>query len=1465
MGSHVVMGHLNLHRSNNCGVEFMNYLSILGKKHKLDHNNDISSDMDVFGYNARMVRGQPNRPGQDYINPHSLSDSGSESDTLQPSTSARVGEKRKMNSKNQSRKTPNLENNILNHLDDLGQGTYIPHILNPSGDSIIYLDGNMIDLASLSETDRQKAIKDWQMENLFTDGHDDKPAAGFIFGIQEPNYNEKSQKLGSAFKPSQRLQVLYDASSDPRPRAGILASSNLNLWMDTSYTNKDMCTARWNSGTEFGEIFIVSLYGEDNRKPGCENIVLQPTLIRFLKMCRRENKHFIIMADTNSWSPLWNMPLTDQNKYRPGWARGEKWEDALLDYNIKVLNVGDEWTYYKKDSTRDIDDPITSIIDVSFCSAGLDKLISNWLVRDAVPMSDHTSIEFCFHLHNNHLFDNKKEVYNLSKCNMYRFKKDMEEKVISNELLDPNWNYEKFQKAVNQFCKDITDILDDICPKKVIDQSQQFNPSQPWYNSDCKQWKNRISKIRSYIRRTKKHPIQRGQRPKFTNDDLKEAHFNHNKAMDKAKNEHRKKVLENTVSMSDLGKMSRSFKPKSNSEVNLFKKDDGTSMNATETVNKLCTVLFPDCRNAAEQEPITARREAELSTVSCNLDDDRADALSMEKLKAAIASFKNKKCPGSDGLTPLIFKSLGPRALKRLLDIYKASLLLGKLAKGWLEVQTIFIPKPGKSNYAEPRSFRPISLMQFMMKIMEKLLLWIHEENHGINHHKNQHGFRKGMDCDSNLTSFAGTIEKGLMDREFSVRVFVDIKQAFDHMTNLSIENSMVGANCSQAHMNWYLDFLNNRCIKVSYKGIDAQFWPSKGSPQGGISSPWLWNLIADELHEALGQIPGVDSEGFADDSVICATHSDPAIAVSNANAALKVIEEWAGKHSLELCADKTKAMLFTRRHERRVKANGKTWGSYDKPPPVVLMGKPIKWSEQHKHLGVTFKKDLTFTVHTKDRLKKAKGVTIGLKNSCGKLWGLKPASGLWMYRAVARAMLTHGCLVWHRVTEQSEISKDLWRFQKQGLQNLGVFRHSTPGNGLEIITNTTPLPLYIQMKAGISYLRTRGFEKHSEEEMDTLEPSYIGHRQAARQFLFENQVDFTNTQFDDIKKQFKWNNLYKVDSQSYSPNNKNMGKEIIDSDFNVYTDGSKQESGLSGAGLSAFKTVRETLPSGKQNEYQFNTYDACFHLCTSTILQCEMYAIKKAALWILENRERQNIASATICSDSQTALMILKSVVVKSSLVKETMESLNEVALSTNLKLRYVKAHDENNRGNDRADSLANRGADPEEGTLVNDLPKIPFSIVKSKIKKATDKRWAYRWQNNIGTKWNHRQTKDWFPKPRPKFAHQLLKSSDRITYSRKVHIITGHGPFNYHEDRCRPADGPGPFCDRCNVPFTKQTSKHILQECEVFAHLRHMIFHDAFPESMEKITDHMLTRFIKESNFKWFPFDDDPLEDPG
>ena len=95
-----------------------------------------------------------------------------------------------------------------------------------------------------------------------------------------------------------------------------------------------------------------------------------------------------------------------------------------------------------------------------------------------------------------------------------------------------------------------------------------------------------------------------------------------------------------------------------------------------------------------------------------------------ERLKVCIKSFKPLKGAGPDGLKPKIFRHLGPNALQRLANLYKASYLLGKQPEHFKLVRVIFIPKNGKSSYDNPKAFRPISLMNYFMKIMEKLLLW---------------------------------------------------------------------------------------------------------------------------------------------------------------------------------------------------------------------------------------------------------------------------------------------------------------------------------------------------------------------------------------------------------------------------------------------------------------------------------------------------------------------------------------------------------------------------------------------------------------------------------------------------------------------------------------------------------------------------------------------------------------------
>jgi len=70
---------------------------------------------------------------------------------------------------------------------------------------------------------------------------------------------------------------------------------------------------------------------------------------------------------------------------------------------------------------------------------------------------------------------------------------------------------------------------------------------------------------------------------------------------------------------------------------------------------------------------------------------------------------------------------------KKLVKIYKESLRTGKIPGSWLETKVVFIPKPGKADYCDPKSFRPISLSSFLLKGLERLIFWHINKNKNKN------------------------------------------------------------------------------------------------------------------------------------------------------------------------------------------------------------------------------------------------------------------------------------------------------------------------------------------------------------------------------------------------------------------------------------------------------------------------------------------------------------------------------------------------------------------------------------------------------------------------------------------------------------------------------------------------------------------------------------------------------------
>ena len=95
--------------------------------------------------------------------------------------------------------------------------------------------------------------------------------------------------------------------------------------------------------------------------------------------------------------------------------------------------------------------------------------------------------------------------------------------------------------------------------------------------------------------------------------------------------------------------------------------------------------------------------------------------LTSDKLILALKQFQNKKSPGPDGLRPIALKHLPQKCLKLLLMLYTASILLAFTPTAWKGCRMIFIPKPGKDNYKLAKSWRPISLTNYILKALKRV------------------------------------------------------------------------------------------------------------------------------------------------------------------------------------------------------------------------------------------------------------------------------------------------------------------------------------------------------------------------------------------------------------------------------------------------------------------------------------------------------------------------------------------------------------------------------------------------------------------------------------------------------------------------------------------------------------------------------------------------------------------------
>jgi len=388
------------------------------------------------------------------------------------------------------------------------------------------------------------------------------------------------------------------------------------------------------------------------------------------------------------------------------------------------------------------------------------------------------------------------------------------------------------------------------------------------------------------------------------------------------------------------------------------------------------------------------------------------------EVKQTIQKYTLKKSPGFDLITAEVVRCLPKKAIVLITYIFNAILRLSYFPLLWKFSKIVLFSKPDKP-LDTPTSFRPISLLPFLSKVLERLILK-RIIPHIITNNilpNTQFGFRNSHSTIHQLHRVVDVISTSLKKKLYCSCIFLDVAQAFDRVWHEGLQFKLKKFLPTPLYL-LIKSYLTDRHFQVQFNSSLSEIAPIKaGVPQGGILSPFLFNIyVADQ--PTMQQTIVAD---YADDKVILSINEDPVIASSNLQVHLNHLSEWYKKWRVKINQNKSTHTTFTLKQ-----------GTC---PNITLNNVLIPTSDTVKYLGLFFDKRLTWKKHLQtkrltlnNRMRMLRPLLIRNKNSTLN-------TKLTIYKALLKPIWTYGLQLWG-AAKKSNINR-IQTFQNISLRRL--------------------------------------------------------------------------------------------------------------------------------------------------------------------------------------------------------------------------------------------------------------------------------------------------------------------------------------------------------------------------------------------------------------------------------------------
>lgn len=366
--------------------------------------------------------------------------------------------------------------------------------------------------------------------------------------------------------------------------------------------------------------------------------------------------------------------------------------------------------------------------------------------------------------------------------------------------------------------------------------------------------------------------------------------------------------------------------------------------------------------------------------------------ISVEGIHKLLTNLKNGKSPGPDEIRKEDLTIDPIMTAKCLAAIFKASLSNSELPSDWKLAHVTPLHKRGATDI--PTNYRPISLTSISCKMLEHIVL--HHLNLILDNvlYNRQHGFRKGLSCETQLCGTYHEIAKQVDNGSTIHALVLDFAKAFDKVPHKLLMQKLAKLpNISTQIVMWIHDFLLNRNQKVMIKGeLSTELSVASGVPQGSVLGPILFLTYINDLPDSVT----CSTSLFADDTLLYqAVNNNQEKQEFQVN--IDALQNWAQTWCMSFNIDKCSILTFNQK-------------SSSPKADYLLNNAHLEVVQETKYLGVIIQSDFKFNTHIQNKVSKANRQLGMIKRA---LHNAPEKARLLAYTSLCRPHMEYAASVW--------------------------------------------------------------------------------------------------------------------------------------------------------------------------------------------------------------------------------------------------------------------------------------------------------------------------------------------------------------------------------------------------------------------------------------------------------------------